>query len=77
MELGNRLGLRKGDEFAPLWVIGFSTFRMGRRNRVFTQCTTLYFKPEDGLLENRTREKPEQTPYDMIEWKREIGPVVL
>ena len=23
MELGNRLGLRKGDEFAPLWVIDF------------------------------------------------------
>ena len=23
MELENRLGLRKGDEFAPLWVIDF------------------------------------------------------
>lgn len=23
MELGNRLGLRKGNEFAPLWVIDF------------------------------------------------------
>ena len=23
MELGNRLGLRKGDEFAPLWVVDF------------------------------------------------------
>ena len=44
MELGNRLGLRKGDEFAPLWVIDFPLFRMGRRNwKISRNAPSFYF----------------------------------
>ena len=57
MELGNRLGLRKGDEFAPLWVVDFPLLEWdeetGRYHAMHHPFTSP--KPEDvHLLETET-----------------------
>jgi aspartyl-tRNA synthetase len=41
MELGNRLGLRKGNEFAPLWVVDFLYWNGMKILKDTMQCTTL------------------------------------
>ncbi|MCT3805712.1 aspartate--tRNA ligase [Elizabethkingia anophelis] len=75
MELGNRLGLRKGNEFAPLWVIDFpllewdeDTQRYHAMHHPFTSP-----KPEDiHLLENEA-EKARANAYDLVINGNEIG----
>ncbi|MDX8566968.1 aspartate--tRNA ligase [Elizabethkingia miricola] len=75
MELGNRLGLRKGNEFAPLWVIDFpllewdeDTQRYHAMHHPFTSP-----KPEDiHLLENEAG-KARANAYDLVINGNEIG----
>lgn len=75
MELGNRLGFRKGDEFAPLWVIDFpllewdeETGRFHAMHHPFTSP-----KPEDIHLLETDPGKARANAYDLILNGNEIG----
>ncbi|ROI01113.1 aspartate--tRNA ligase [Chryseobacterium sp. G0240] len=75
MELGNRLGLRKGDEFAPLWVVDFpllewdeDTERYHAMHHPFTSP-----KPEDIHLLETDPGKARANAYDMVLNGNEIG----
>ena len=75
MELGNRLGLRKGDEFAPLWVVDFPLLEWdeesGRYHAMHHPFTSP--KPEDiPLLETSPREV-RANAYDLVLNGNEIG----
>jgi len=75
MELGNRLGLRKGDEFAPLWVIDFPLLEWdeetGRFHAVHHPFTSP--KPEDIHLLETDPGKARANAYDLILNGNEIG----
>lgn len=75
MELGNRLGLRKGDVFAPLWVVDFpllefdeETQRYHAMHHPFTSP-----KPEDIHLLETDPGKARANAYDMVLNGNEIG----
>lgn len=75
MELGNQLGLRKGNEFAPLWVVDFpllewdeETQRYHAMHHPFTSP-----KPEDIALLESTPEKARANAYDLVLNGNEIG----
>ncbi len=75
MELGNRLGLRKGNEFAPLWVIDFpllewdeDTERFHAMHHPFTSP-----KPEDIALMDTDPGKVRANAYDLVLNGNEIG----
>lgn len=75
MELGNRLGLRKGDVFAPLWVVDFpllewdeDTERYHAMHHPFTSP-----KPEDIHLLETDPGKARANAYDMVLNGNEIG----
>src|SRR5690606_27733824 len=75
MELGNRLGLVKGDEFPPLWVIDFpllewdeETGRFHAMHHPFTSP-----KPEDIHLLETDPGKARANAYDLILNGNEIG----
>ena len=75
MELGNRLGLRKGDEFAPLWVVDFpllewddETQRFYAMHHPFTSP-----KPEDIPLLDSDPGKVRANAYDLVLNGNEIG----
>ncbi|WPO91563.1 aspartate--tRNA ligase [Chryseobacterium sp. HR92] len=75
MELGNRLGLRKGNEFAPLWVVDFpllewdeDTERFHAMHHPFTSP-----KPEDIHLLETDPGKARANAYDMVLNGNEIG----
>ncbi len=75
MELANRLGLRKPDEFAPLWVVDFPLLEFdeesGRYHAMHHPFTSP--KPEDiGLLETEPG-KVRANAYDMVLNGNEIG----
>ena len=75
MELGNRLGLRKDDEFAPLWVVDFPLLEWdeesGRYHAMHHPFTSP--KPEDiPLLETSPREV-RANAYDLVLNGNEIG----
>ncbi|GAB1346185.1 hypothetical protein MASR1M104_10840 [Cloacibacterium normanense] len=75
MELGNRLGLRKGDEFAPLWVIDFPLLEWdeetGRYHAMHHPFTSP--KPEDVHLLETEPGKARANAYDMVLNGNEIG----
>lgn len=75
MELGNRLGLRKGDEFAPLWVIDFPLLEWdeetGRYHAMHHPFTSP--KPEDVHLLETEPGKARANAYDLILNGNEIG----
>lgn len=75
MELGNRLGLRKGDEFAPLWVIDFPLLEWdeetGRYHAMHHPFTSP--KPEDVHLLETDPGKARANAYDLILNGNEIG----
>lgn len=75
MELGNRLGLRKGDEFAPLWVIDFPLLEWdeetGRYHAMHHPFTSP--KPEDVHLLESDPGKARANAYDLILNGNEIG----
>lgn len=75
MELGNRLGLRKPDEFAPLWVVDFPLLEWdeesGRYHAMHHPFTSP--KPEDMHLLETNPEKVRANAYDMVLNGNEIG----
>ena len=75
MELGNRMGLRKPDEFAPLWVVDFpllewdeETERYHAMHHPFTSP-----KPEDMHLLDTDPGKVRANAYDLVLNGNEIG----
>jgi len=75
MELGNRLGLRKGDEFAPLWVVDFPLLEWDEENGRYHAMHHPFTspKPEDiPLLETSPREV-RANAYDLVLNGNEIG----
>ncbi|KPE49610.1 aspartate--tRNA ligase [Chryseobacterium indologenes] len=75
MELGNRLGLRKGNEFAPLWVVDFPLLEWdeetGRYHAMHHPFTSP--KPEDIHLIETDPGKVRANAYDMVLNGNEIG----
>lgn len=75
MELGNRLGLRKGNEFAPLWVIDFPLLEWdeesGRYHAMHHPFTSP--KPEDLELIHSEPGKVRANAYDLVLNGNEIG----
>ncbi|WP_332028671.1 aspartate--tRNA ligase [Kaistella sp.] len=75
MELGNRLGLRKGNEFAPLWVIDFPLLEWdeetGRYHAMHHPFTSP--KPEDFELIHTEPGKVRANAYDLVLNGNEIG----
>lgn len=75
MELGNRLGLRKPNEFAPLWVVDFPLLEWdeesGRYHAMHHPFTSP--KPEDMHLLETNPEKVRANAYDMVLNGNEIG----
>src|SRR5690606_29444844 len=75
MELGNRLGLRKPDEFAPLWVVDFPLLEWdeesGRYHAMHHPFTSP--KPEDMNLLETDPGKVRANAYDMVLNGNEIG----
>ena len=75
MELGNRLGLRKGEEFAPLWVVDFPLLEWdeesGRYHAMHHPFTSP--KPEDIPLLETSPEKVRANAYDLVLNGNEIG----
>ncbi|MFV0238362.1 MAG: aspartate--tRNA ligase [Flavobacteriales bacterium] len=75
MEMAERLGLRKSDEFSPLWVVDFpllewdeETNRYHAMHHPFTAP-----KPEDIALLNTNPEKVRANAYDLVLNGNEIG----
>jgi len=75
MELGNQLGLRKGNEFAPLWVIDFPLLEWdeetGRYHAMHHPFTSP--KPEDIPLLQTDPGKARANAYDLVLNGNEIG----
>ncbi len=75
MELATRLGLRKPDEFAPLWVIDFPLLEFdeesGRYHAMHHPFTSP--KPEDMHLLETAPGKVRANAYDMVLNGNEIG----
>ncbi|NAW51285.1 aspartate--tRNA ligase [Elizabethkingia argentiflava] len=75
MELGNRLGLRKGNEFAPLWVIDFPLLEwdeeLQRYHAMHHPFTSP--KPEDIHLLKDEAGKARANAYDLVMNGNEIG----
>ncbi len=75
MELGNRLGLRKGDEFVPLWVIDFPLLEWdeesGRYHAMHHPFTSP--KPEDIPLLETSPGEVRANAYDLVLNGNEIG----
>ncbi|MGE4348043.1 MAG: aspartate--tRNA ligase, partial [Flavobacteriaceae bacterium] len=75
MELGNRLGLRKPDEFAPLWVVDFPLLEWdeesGRYHAMHHPFTSP--KPEDMHLLETDPGKVRANAYEMVWNGNEIG----
>ncbi len=75
MELGNRLGLRKGDEFAPLWVVDFPLLEWDEETQRFYAMHHPFTspKPDDIPLLDTDPGKVRANAYDMVLNGNEIG----
>ena len=75
MELGNRFGLRKGNEFAPLWVVDFPLLEWdeesGRYHAMHHPFTSP--KPEDIPLLETSPGEVRANAYDLVLNGNEIG----
>ena len=75
MEIATRLGLRKSDEFAPLWVVDFPLLEWdeesGRYHAMHHPFTSP--KPEDIKLIDTEPGKVRANAYDMVMNGNEIG----
>src|SRR5690554_4942939 len=75
MELGNRLGLRKPDEFAPLWVVDFPLLEWDEESERYHAMHHPFTspKPEDMHLLETDPGKVRANAYDMVLNGNEIG----
>ena len=75
MELGNRLGLRKGDEFAPLWVVDFPLLEWDEESRRYHAMHHPFTspKPEDIPLLETSPGEVRANAYDLVLNGNEIG----
>lgn len=75
MELGNRLGLRKSNEFAPLWVVDFPLFEYDEESGRFHAMHHPFTSPkkEDISLLETDPGKVRANAYDMVLNGNEIG----
>ena len=75
MELGNRLGLRKGDEFAPLWVVDFPLLEWGEESGRYHAMHHPFTspKPEDIPLLETSPGEVRANAYDLVLNGNEIG----
>ena len=75
MELGNRLGLRKGDEFAPLWVVDFPLLEWDEENGRYHAMHHPFTspKPEDIPLLETSPGEVRANAYDLVLNGNEIG----
>ena len=75
MELGNRLGLRKPNEFAPLWVVDFPLLEWDEDSERFHAMHHPFTspKPEDMDLIDTDPGKVRANAYDMVLNGNEIG----
>ncbi|USL95552.1 aspartate--tRNA ligase [Riemerella anatipestifer] len=75
MELGNRLGLRKPDEFAPLWVVDFPLLEWDEESQRYHAMHHPFTSPKKEdlhLLENEAG-KARANAYDLVLNGNEIG----
>lgn len=75
MELGNRLGLRKPNEFAPLWVVDFPLLEWDEESERFHAMHHPFTspKPEDMDLIDSNPGSVRANAYDMVLNGNEIG----
>lgn len=75
MELGNRLGLRKGNVFAPLWVVDFPLLEFDEESSRYHAMHHPFTspKPEDFHLLETDPGKARANAYDMVLNGNEIG----
>lgn len=75
MELGNRLGLRKPNEFAPLWVVDFPLLEWDEDSERFHAMHHPFTspKPEDIHLLDTDPGKVRANAYDLVLNGNEIG----
>lgn len=75
MELAERLGLRKPNEFAPLWVIDFPLLELDEETGTFHAMHHPFTSPKPGQLELLESEpaKVKANAYDLVLNGNEIG----
>jgi aspartyl-tRNA synthetase len=75
MHLANELGLRKADEFAPLWVVDFPLLEWDEESNRFHAMHHPFTspKPEDIQLLKTHPEKVRANAYDLVLNGNEIG----
>ena len=75
MELGNRMGLRKPDEFAPLWVVDFPLLEWDEESERFHAMHHPFTSPkkEDIHLLDTDPGKVRANAYDLVLNGNEIG----
>lgn len=75
MELGNRMGLRKPNEFAPLWVVDFPLLEWDEESERFHAMHHPFTspKPEDMHLLDTDPGKVRANAYDLVLNGNEIG----
>lgn len=75
MEMGERLGLRKADEFAPLWVIDFPLLEWDEETERYHAMHHPFTSPKPGQLEmlNTDPGAVKANAYDLVLNGNEIG----
>jgi len=75
MELANRLGLRKPNEFAPLWIVDFPLLEWDEQEKRFHSMHHPFTapKPEDLHLIETHPQKVKANAYDLVLNGNEIG----
>jgi len=75
MEMGNRLGLRKPKEFAPLWVVDFPLLEWDEASQRFHAMHHPFTSPKEGQLELLATDPGavKANAYDLVLNGNEIG----
>lgn len=75
MEMGNRLGLRKADEFAPLWVVDFPLLEWDEESQKYHAMHHPFTSPKPGQLELLASDPAavKANAYDLVLNGNEIG----
>ncbi|WP_228237899.1 aspartate--tRNA ligase [Allomuricauda sp. M10] len=75
MELANRMGLRKPDEFAPLWVVDFPLLELDEETGIYHAMHHPFTSPKPGQLEllESNPGAVKANAYDLVLNGNEIG----